>query len=282
MLILNRIDQKASTIAAVIALGFAVSCATDGSSPTAPTTTQRAQLRVSVKTSGEQLDPNGYTIVVNGVPAKTIGLNDSTYITDLPFGAAMVELADIAPNCWIDGASQQRTKVPPGEGTGVNFAVECFPFSQAARGDIPFGEFELESWEFFEDAGFTTLAFDMVRSGMSGRVVLTPRADTLLDWHFREAIATSYSDDYSHVVISGHAGVNGDSLTMSVAQRSSQEYLFADLDETLHGTFRFSLVGDKLVMTRLEPVEAPEWYEWYDRPQSLLQWTRLTLSRRKN
>ena len=65
---------------------------------------------------------------------------------------------------------------------------------------------------------------------------------------------------------------------MSVSQRSSQEYLFADLDETLHGTFRFSLVGDKLVMTRLEPVGTA----LYDSPQSQPLWTRLTLIRRKN
>ena len=247
---------------------------------TAPPGDRGAAVRMTIKTTGTQWDMNGYVVMVNGQPRNRVRPNDTTSITNLPLGKATVELSDISPNCWIDGAEEKQTAtIVAGYFTGIKFAVECFPFSQVARDDIPFGEFELETWEFFEDSSFTTLAYDLVHLGVSGRVLFTPQADSLLDWHFREAPGTfSGNEDAAEVVSSGNAAMHGDTLRANIAARSAYRYPLGDANGPLNGDYRFSLVGEKLVMTRLEPVGTA----LYDSPQSQPLWTRLTLIRRKN
>jgi len=61
-----------------------------------PTT---GSIRVKTVTTGESLDPNGYTVTTSKTINLPIGINTSTTISGFTPGVQSVQIGDIAPNC---------------------------------------------------------------------------------------------------------------------------------------------------------------------------------------
>lgn len=93
---------------------FDVACASVGS------------LVVGTSTTGVDLDPDGYTITVDGAsqPAAT---NGNVWFTGLATGSHTVVLSGAAPNCTLSGANPQTGTVTAGGMTSVTFSVSCAP-----------------------------------------------------------------------------------------------------------------------------------------------------------
>jgi hypothetical protein len=102
-----------------VSANFSVSCA-----PTGPTT---GNLTVTAATTGAaaDLDPDGYTVTVNGGNTRTIPVNGSTTYTEVPPGSYSVALNGVAGNCAVSGANPRTVTVTAGGTTGTNFAVSC-------------------------------------------------------------------------------------------------------------------------------------------------------------
>jgi hypothetical protein len=93
---------------------FAVSCsATTGN------------LTVSTSTSGSNLDPDGYTVTVDGGAQQAIGINASVTFTGLSAGSHSVVLSGVASNCTVSGGNTQTVNVPAGGTASTTFTVSC-------------------------------------------------------------------------------------------------------------------------------------------------------------
>jgi len=82
-------------------------------------------LRVTTSTTGSSLDPDGYTVTVNG-QSQTIATNNSTGITfTLAAGSYSVALSGVAANCTVTSANPQQVSVPSGGTVTAAFTVSC-------------------------------------------------------------------------------------------------------------------------------------------------------------
>lgn len=90
-----------------------------------PTPTE-GTLRVATLTTGSGLDANGYTVVVNNIPADQIGVVDTIYLDALDTGLYEVALGGLQENCeTLTGTNPQTITVLPSDTVGVAFNVTC-------------------------------------------------------------------------------------------------------------------------------------------------------------
>jgi PKD domain len=95
-------------------LAFSVTCAaTTGS------------LSVTTSTSGSNLDPDGYTVALDGGAGQPIGINASFAFNGVAAGSHTVTLSGVAGNCTVSGGSSQTTTVTGGQTANVTFSVTC-------------------------------------------------------------------------------------------------------------------------------------------------------------
>jgi hypothetical protein len=132
--------------AAVLCLGT-VACGSDAEEngnggPTAPVT---GALDITTTTTGSTLDPDGYTVTVDGSQDQLIGVNASATFTGLVTGDHAVELTGMASNCTMGSPNPQTVPVAAGGTASTTFTVSCAP---ALRDKIAFltnrdGNFEI-------------------------------------------------------------------------------------------------------------------------------------------
>src|SRR6267143_5569802 len=102
-----------------------------GGTATAPFTlscvTPPGNLTVTTSTTGSSLDPDGYTVTVDGGPNQPIATNNSTGVTftGLAAGSHSVELSGLAANCTLSSANPQTVTVPAGGTATVAFTLSC-------------------------------------------------------------------------------------------------------------------------------------------------------------
>src|SRR5437763_9036947 len=108
--------RTVSLIAGLVgATGFSVSCVAQ------PTT---GNLAVTTNTTGSNLDPDGYTLTVDGGQSKAIGINNTVTINGLAPGDHSVQLNGVAQNCTV--TSNPRTvSITAGSTTTTTFTVIC-------------------------------------------------------------------------------------------------------------------------------------------------------------
>src|SRR3989442_1569880 len=100
---------------------FSVSCA-----PTGPTT---GSLSVTTATSGASgdLDPDGYTVTLDGATSRAIGINASVTFTGLTPGSHSVVLSGVAANCTVSGGTSRTVSVTAGSTASTSYSVSCAP-----------------------------------------------------------------------------------------------------------------------------------------------------------
>lgn len=85
----------------------------------------RGSLAVTTTTSGEDLDPDGYEIEIDGASSGTIGTDDTRVFSNLPAGDRLVELTGLAGNCVVQGDNPRIRTITDGQTTLTTFAVMC-------------------------------------------------------------------------------------------------------------------------------------------------------------
>jgi len=88
-------------------------------------TTPPGNLTVSTNTTGSSLDPDGYTVTVDGGSAQSIGINASVDYPGLAAGNHTVAIAGVAPTCTVSGATSRTISVPPGGTATTTFTITC-------------------------------------------------------------------------------------------------------------------------------------------------------------
>jgi Tol biopolymer transport system component len=81
-------------------------------------------LTIRTETTGQQLDSNGYTVVVDNVLLQGIGVNGVAVFGELEPGNHSVKLVGVAANCAVSGPNPRTVQLESG-GTEVLFQVTC-------------------------------------------------------------------------------------------------------------------------------------------------------------
>lgn len=98
-----------------------------------------ATLQVTVQTTGDDPDPNGYDVVVNGVPTSDVEPDGST-LFGVPAGRQNVTLDGVNPNCDAGDPTSQTVDLSIGGLAGLRFEIQCSTGSRAGRGhEIAYG-----------------------------------------------------------------------------------------------------------------------------------------------
>jgi len=120
--------------------GLATNCAVSGSSPVTVTvpsggtvtaaftvtcTATTGTLTVTTSTTGSNLDPDGYTVTVDGSSSQAIGINGSVTFPGLSVGSHTVVLSGVAGNCSVSGGPSRTIMVPSGATVTVAFSITC-------------------------------------------------------------------------------------------------------------------------------------------------------------
>lgn len=92
-----------------------------GEDLTAPST---GEIAVTVATTGDEQDPDGYTLSLDGLQGVAIDDNATRTLT-VQEGNHTVELAGLAANCAVQQEAVQSVQVPAGGSVAVTFTVMC-------------------------------------------------------------------------------------------------------------------------------------------------------------
>jgi hypothetical protein len=81
-------------------------------------------LVVTTATSGSGVDPDGYTLSIDGGAARKIGVDSSVTLSGVP-GPHSVQLSDLAAVCAIQGTNPVTITLEFGKTAEVGFTVAC-------------------------------------------------------------------------------------------------------------------------------------------------------------
>ncbi len=82
-------------------------------------------LWVKARTSGENRDPNGYTIILDETITRTVPTNGGILFSDIAAGEHTVRIEGIAANCSLDGLPTRVVTVPAGDTIVFRFFLDC-------------------------------------------------------------------------------------------------------------------------------------------------------------
>ena len=133
----------------VTVAGVAPNCLLDGENPrnvdiAAASTTSLdlnitcsepvGSISVGATTTGEDLDPDGYQVAVDGGTSRPLSINGSVLIGGLTAGEHEVALAGVADNCAIAEQNPRTVTAMGGSTADAAFSVTCSPIPLAAPG----------------------------------------------------------------------------------------------------------------------------------------------------
>lgn len=82
-------------------------------------------LEVITQSSGDDQDPDGYSVAVDGSSGKSIDINDKIYYKDLQKGSYDLALSGIAQNCSVSDKNPRSVSISAGDTTSTSFDIEC-------------------------------------------------------------------------------------------------------------------------------------------------------------
>ena len=100
---------------ATVQAAFAITC----------TGTGTGSISVTTQTTGSNLDPDGYTVAVDGGSPQAVGVNGSLTIPGLSPGNHSVQLAGIASNCTVGAPNPRTVSVTSGGTASTTFQIGC-------------------------------------------------------------------------------------------------------------------------------------------------------------
>ena len=94
-------------------------------------------LSISAQTSGDDIDPDGFTATVDGRPGLLVGRGDSgdslAIVANLSPGNHIVRLDHVEGNCAVSGDNPRNVNVVAGDTAHVSFTVGCVPRTGSIR-----------------------------------------------------------------------------------------------------------------------------------------------------
>jgi hypothetical protein len=146
---------------------FGVTCAATGGGT--------GSLTVTTSTTGSNLDPDGYTVTIDGSFSQSIATNGSVTFTG-PSGDHSLALSGMASNCTVGGANPRTVSVPAGGTATTTFSVSCAATGGGGGSGEVIGQGQIGNGSPTPGSDATTFDFD-IRSNLTGRFTGTDYAD---------------------------------------------------------------------------------------------------------
>lgn len=125
------VDATSLGLAAILTVGC------DNS--VAPVTPTEGEIVIVVSTTGstDAVDPDGYTLSIDGGPAQPLGINALVTVGSLPWGKHLIRLEGLASNCSLSslsGTNPRNVDLSPDKShPAISFDVSC------SGGEDPWG-----------------------------------------------------------------------------------------------------------------------------------------------
>jgi hypothetical protein len=108
----------------------------DSNGPAAPRPNGAIELTVATTSESIYIDPDGYTVSIDGRPGQKVGVNGTVTFGSLSTGTHVVQLDDLAINCTVDSTNPVSVDVnTDGAASPVSFAVSCIAYTTSGNGD---------------------------------------------------------------------------------------------------------------------------------------------------
>ena len=82
-------------------------------------------LELTIITTGEDIDADGYTASLDCGCFEKVEVNEIATMTDVEVGSHMVLLTGIAANCELSGPNPQWVSITAGETVQTTFSIAC-------------------------------------------------------------------------------------------------------------------------------------------------------------
>jgi hypothetical protein len=107
----------------------AMACTTGALTDALPSTPPLGHVRVTVVSTGGDLDADGYTVAVDAEAPRTVPGNTANHVESfyVATGAHGVTLGNVAANCTLSGESTRTVSVAAAGVTEVRFELVCVP-----------------------------------------------------------------------------------------------------------------------------------------------------------
>jgi Tol biopolymer transport system component len=112
--------RSARRVSAVLCMVAVAAC--DGDTTDPPTT---GAVQVAVSTTGSDLDPDGYTVLLAGGSGQAVGVDGTVSFSDVEAGSRQITLDGVAANCSVTGDNPVTVTVVAGQTVQAAFAVTC-------------------------------------------------------------------------------------------------------------------------------------------------------------
>jgi len=113
----------------LLLVGLAAACEQDS------TSADYGEVRFNVTTSGEDLDLNGYTLLINGGADSAQLSSEDELIVTVVVGEYTFELSGVADNCAVDGENLRTVRVGKGESLTEDYLVVCEAIPSSTPGE---------------------------------------------------------------------------------------------------------------------------------------------------
>ena len=116
------------TLTAVLGalVAFAAACGGDDGGTTGPSDgPTTGTIAVAATTTGDDMDINGYSVMLDGTERAAIGSNGSVNLTSVDPGSRSVSLSGVAENCAVGGEHPRSVSVSAGATAQAAFEVAC-------------------------------------------------------------------------------------------------------------------------------------------------------------
>ena len=106
-------------------IAWQVTCDGGQTGPAGPSDSSTGSIEVAVTTSGEAVDPDGYTVSVDGSAGRAIAVEGNLTVEDVSVGVHSVALQGLAQNCAVQGGNPRSVTVSENATATVAFSVTC-------------------------------------------------------------------------------------------------------------------------------------------------------------
>jgi len=116
--------RRASVFGLIALLAAGVGCSDDDDNPVNPIV-DTGTLSVTTVTTGDDIDSDGYTLMIDGSQSGSIGANATRSFPDFVVGPYLVELSGVAANCTVSGSNPRTENITKDATTTTRFDVSC-------------------------------------------------------------------------------------------------------------------------------------------------------------
>jgi hypothetical protein len=130
----DSMPRPSRVVLSGVAAALLAACAAEGSTGPGidPPASATGTIALTMRADGPALDPDGYTVRVDGVERGGVAVKGTTWIRAVAAGTTELHLEDVEPGCTVVGGNPRTVAVPAGDILRTSVSVICDGNGQTA------------------------------------------------------------------------------------------------------------------------------------------------------